>query len=181
MGKMRRAAMFIMCMLLLAGCKYETVEEAIRKDIPFNIKQIIHKEKTKDGWVVFYTTEQKDGRKQFEALAVAYIKGGKKDGWENAGHNHWTYYENDFMILYADAFHIYRKNGKLEERIPVIFGKIANPGVKTIEAAGTDGKFKKIEIIQKGKDRYYYAIGDYKQVRALGADGKELNRQGKKQ
>lgn len=179
--RLRHGIILAICVLLLAACKYQTAEEAIQKDIPFNIKKMVHKEKTKDGWLVFYTTRQKDGADKFDALAVAYIKGSKEDGWENAGHNHWTYYKNDFMVLYADVFHTYQENGKIEEKIPVIFGEIVNPKIQSIEAAGADGKFTAIKIIEKEKHRYYYSIGDYKQVRALDADGKELDRQGEKQ
>jgi hypothetical protein len=181
MGKMRQTAIIAMCMLLLSACAYQTAGEAIQNDIPFNIKQIVHKEKVKNGWLVFYTTEQKDGGSKFEALAVAYIEGSKKAGWENAGHNHWTYYKNDFMILYGDVFHTYRENGKLDAKIPVIFGKILNPDIQSVEAAGADGKFTQINILEKENERYYYAIGEYKEVRALAADGKEIDRQGEKQ
>lgn len=180
MGKLRQAAIFAISLLLLSACTYQTAEEAIQNDIPFNIKQIVHKEKVDGGWLVFYTTEQKDGAKKAEALAVAYISGNKEEGWENKGHNHWTYYKNDYMILYADVFHTYRENGELDERIPVLFGKILNPDIKSIEAAGTDGKFTKLEITEKNQQRFYYAIGDYTEVKALGADGKELDRQGDK-
>lgn len=181
MGKLRRAAIMAMCVLLLSACTYKTAEEAIQKDIPFNIKQIVHKEKVKDGWLVFYTTQQKDGANKFDALAVAYIKGSNKAGWENAGHNHWTYYKNDYMILYAEVFNTYHENGTVDMKIPVVFGKIVNPDIQTVEAAGADGKFTKINIIKKENERYYYAIGEYKEVRALGADGKEMDRQGDKQ
>ncbi|HAQ06378.1 MAG TPA: hypothetical protein DCR24_02160 [Bacillus bacterium] len=181
MGKLRRAAILAICMLLLSACAYKTAGEAIQNDIPFNIKQIVQKEEVKDGWLVFYTTEQQEGSSKFEALAVAYIEGSEKEGWENAGHNHWTYYKNDFMILYSDVFHTYHENGTLDSKIPVIFGKIVNPEIKSVEVAGDDGKFTKIEIIEKEKERYYYAIGEYKQVRALAADGKEIDRQGEKQ
>lgn len=181
MGRLRRAAIMAICVLLLSACTYQTAGEAIQNDIPFNIKQIVHKENTKDGLLIFYTTEQKDGTNKFEALAAAFIKGSEKAGWKNAGHNHWTYYKNDFMILYADVFHTYKENGELEHKIPVIFGKIVNPDIQSIEAAGADGKFKRIDIIKKGNERYYYSIGEFKEVRALGADGKEMDRQGEKQ
>jgi hypothetical protein len=181
MENLRRAAIIAMCMIVLSACAYKTAGEAIQNDIPFNIKQIVHKEEVKDGWLIFYTTEQKEGSNTFEALAVAYIKGSEKEGWENVGHNHWTYYKNDFMILYVDTFHTYNTNGKLDTKVPVIFGKIINPDIKTIEAAGADGKFIKIEIFEKENERYYYAIGDYKEVRALNGDGKEIDRQGEKQ
>ncbi|CAM3988279.1 hypothetical protein [Mesobacillus thioparans] len=181
MGRLWKAAIIIMCTFVLSACAYKTAGEAIQNDIPFNIKHIIHKEEVKDGWLVFYTTEQKEGSKKFDALAVAYIKGSEKEGWENAGHNHWTYYKNDFMLLYVDAFTVFKEDGNVDVKIPVIFGKVLSPDIKTIEAAGPDGKFNKIEIIEKEKERYYYAIGDYKEVRALNAEGKEIDRQGEKQ
>ncbi|MBT2677621.1 hypothetical protein J7E38_01335 [Bacillus sp. ISL-35] len=181
MGRLWKAAIILMCTFVLSACAYKTAGEAIQNDIPFNIKQIIHKEEVEDGWLVFYTTEQKEGSKTFDALAVAYIKGSEKEGWENAGHNHWTYYKNDFMLLYVDDFTVFKEDGNLDVTIPVIFGKVLNPDIKAIEAAGPDGKFTKIEIIEKENERYYYAIGDYKEVRALNAEGKEIDRQGEKQ
>jgi hypothetical protein len=181
MRRLWKAAMIMICTFVLSACAYKTAGEAIENDIPFNIKQIIHKEEVDDGWLLFYTTEQKEGSKTFDALAVAYIKGSEKEGWENAGHNHWTYYKNDFMLLYVDAFTVFKEDGNLEVKIPVIFGKVLNPDIKAIEAAGPDGKFTKIEIVEKENERYYYAIGDYKEVRALNAEGKEIDRQGEKQ
>lgn len=85
------------------------------------------------------------------------------------------------MLLYVDAFTVFKEDGNLDVKIPVIFGKVLNPDIKAIEAAGPDGKFTKIEIVEKENERYYYAIGDYKEVRALNAEGKEIDRQGEKQ
>ncbi|RSD27334.1 hypothetical protein [Mesobacillus subterraneus] len=181
MAKLWKAAIMGMCIIVLSACSYKTAGEAIKNDIPFNIKQVIHEEKVDKGKLVFYTTEQKEGSRTFDALAVAYIEGSDKEGWKNAGHNHWTYYKNDFMILYVDTFTTFKEDGKLDVKIPVIFGKVISPNIKAIEAAGPDGKFTNIEIFEKENERYYYGIGEYKEVRALDAEGKEIDRQGQKQ
>ncbi|MEI2358224.1 hypothetical protein [Mesobacillus zeae] len=180
MGILKRAAMLAVCVLLLAACQYDTLDEAIEKSIPFNMKNIIHTEKTKEGSVVLYTTIQKGESGEVEALAAAYLEGNGKEGWKNAGHNHWTYYKNKYMMQYSEAFYIYSPEGKLKEKVPVIFGKINSPKIAKVEAAGKDGAFKKAYIVKKGKDRYYYIFGDYKIARGLDGGGKELSRQGKR-
>ncbi|PLR99829.1 hypothetical protein [Bacillus sp. T33-2] len=181
MGKVRFAAILAFSLLLLAACNYASLDEAIQKDIPFNIKQIVHKEKVEKGTIVFYTTRQKDGSEKFDALAAAFLTGNDKGGWENAGHNHWVYYKHEFMTQYADVFHLYTPKGKLEANIPVIFGRINSADITAVEVAGADQQFTKATIIEKGKQRYYYAVGDYKIARGLSKDGTELSRQGELQ
>lgn len=178
MGKAGRAIILLICMLL-AACKYETLDKAVEKDIPFNIQQIVHMEKLKEGTLVLYTTKQKDGAARVDALAAAFIEGNSKEGWENVGHNHWVYDKNAYLMQYADSFHVYNSEGKLKVKVPVLFGKINSPKITKVEVAGADKKFTEAKIIKKGKDRYYYAIGDYQIARGLAKDGKELNRQGK--
>lgn len=178
MGRFWRLAVLLFIIMLLAACQYETLEEAIEKDIPFNVQKVVHKENIKDGTIVFYTTKQADGSDHFEALAAAFIKKNNK-GWENAGHNHWKYEKNDQMMVYADTFYIYSSKGKLEARIPFIFGRIYSPDLKTVEAAGEDNKFIPVKTILHEKDRFFYMIGDYSIVRGLAGDGKEIIRQKK--
>lgn len=179
MGKVGRAIMLAMCMLLLAACRYETLDQAIEEGIPFNIQQMVHMEKLKEGTLVLYTTKQKDGAERVDALGAAFIEGNSKDGWENVGHNHWIYEKNDFMMQYKDVFHVYSPDGKLEVKVPFLFGKINSPKITKVEVAKSDKKFSEAKVIKKGKERYYYAIGDYQFARGLAKDGKELNRQGK--
>lgn len=85
MGKLWRQAILILCMLVLSACAYKTAGEAIQNDIPFNIKQTVHKEKVEDGWLIFYTTEQKDGSNTFDALAAAISKAAKKKAGKMRG------------------------------------------------------------------------------------------------
>ncbi|WP_083413088.1 hypothetical protein [Bacillus massilinigeriensis] len=180
MSILKRTAMLAMAVLLLAGCQYDTLKEAVSKDIPFNKKAIIHTEKKKNGAVVLYTTEQKYNDEKVEALAAAYLSGNEKEGWENTGHNHWIYYENKYMMQYSETFNIYSPEGKLTEKVPVVFGRINSSKVISVEVSESGEKFRKAVIVKKGKNRYYYIFGDYKIARGLDKNGKEISRQGKR-
>jgi hypothetical protein len=163
--------------LLLSACSTKTMGQAIDEEIPFNVKEILHKEKVKDGIILLYTTHQKNGQGEFDAMAAAYLKGSDKNGWKNEGHNHWEHYENEHMTVYTDDFYDYDKEGKLESRIPIIFGEIHNQDIQKVEVAGQDEKFEEAAIIEKESGRYYFKRGEFHTARGLSVDGKEILKQ----
>ncbi|WP_232233834.1 hypothetical protein [Bacillus sp. J33] len=163
--------------MLLSACSTQTMGQAIDGDIPFNVKEILHKEKVKGGVILLYTTHQKTGQGEFDAMAAAYLKGSDKNGWKNEGHNHWEHYENEHMTVYTDAFYDYDKEGNLENRLPIIFGEIHNKDIKKVEVAEKDEKFEEAVLIEKESKRYYFKMGDFNIARGLSADGKEILKQ----
>ncbi|KON87147.1 hypothetical protein AF332_10195 [Sporosarcina globispora] len=166
--------LLLAAILILSGCSTSTMGQAIDDGIPFNVKEILHKEKVKDGVILLYLTKQDDGQNEVEAMAAAYLKGSDKNGWKNEGHNHWEHYENEHMTVYTDTFYDYDKEGKLENRIPLIFGEIQNGDIQKVEVAGKEEKFEEAAIIKKENKRYYFKIGDFHTARGLSADGKEI-------
>ncbi|GLB58086.1 hypothetical protein [Cytobacillus sp. NCCP-133] len=174
MRKKKIAFLLAASILLLSACSTQTMGQAIDEDIPFNVKGILHKEKVKEGIILLYTTHQKNGQGEFDAMAAAYLKGSDKNGWKNEGHNHWEHYENEHMTVYADEFYDYNKEGNLDNRIPIIFGEIHNQEIEKVEVAGKEEKFEEAAIIEKESKRYYFKMGDYHTARGLSADGKEI-------
>lgn len=170
---MRRKRMvgllFVAC--LLTACKPQTLDEAIERDIPFNIVKIIHTEKVENGEIIFYITEQMHESEPIEALAVAFIKKDEKLGWRNVGNNHWDYRENSNMSTYTNTFYVYDKKGNLENRIPLIFGKIENKGIQSVLVAEKDGPFTEAELIHADGVRYFMKIGDYLLAKGLDVQG----------
>lgn len=160
--------------LMLSGCSTATMGQAIDDGIPFNVKEVLHKEKVKDGVILLYLTQQNDEQNEVEAMAAAYLKGSDKKGWKNEGHNHWEYYENEHMTVYKDTFYDYDKEGKLENRLPIIFGEIQSGDIKKVEVAGKEEKFEEAAIIKKENKRYYFKMGDFHTARGLSAEGKEI-------
>ncbi|MFE4522678.1 hypothetical protein ACFRCQ_11070 [Cytobacillus firmus] len=160
--------------IILSGCSTATMGQAIDDGIPFNVKEVLHKEKVKDGVILLYLTQQNDGQNEVEAMAAAYLKGSDKKGWKNEGHNHWEHYENEHMTVYSDTFYDYDKEGNLENRLPIIFGEIQSGDIKKVEVAGKEEKFEEAAIINKENKRYFFKMGDFHTARGLSADGKEI-------
>lgn len=156
----------LLLVVLLAACKSESLEEAIQKDIPFNVKQVIYTEKVKGGEIILYITEQQVENEPIEALAIALMKEDEK-GWENAGNNHWDYRENPNMTVYLNTFYDYDKRGSLLQRIPVIFGKIHNNSIQTVQVAGQDSQYENAKLIYKDGDRYFIKLGEYRLAKGL--------------
>ncbi len=167
-------ALLMMCALLLVACRPVPMNKVIKEDIPFNVQEVIHTEKVKDGVILLYATRQKNKHGEFDAITVAFLKGNDEDGWENAGHNHWEHEENELLTTYTDVFYDYDHKGNLENRIPVIYGKIESKDIKSVEVSGKDEKLEKSHIIEKGSGRYFFKLGDYEIARGLSSDGKAM-------
>lgn len=169
-------AMMMTATFLLSACTAEPMSKVIEKDIPFNVKEIIHKEKVKDGVILLYVTEQKDKRGQFDAVTVAFLKGNDQEGWENAGHNHWEHEENEPITVYTDVFYDYDRNGRIQNRLPVIYGKVEDQQIDKVEVFGEIEGVDKARIIQKESGRYYMKVGDYTAARGILNEGGGMGR-----
>lgn len=167
---------FVVCLFLLTGCKYDTLEEAIKKDIPFNVASVIHIEKVKDGAVVLYTTEQEQNFHIIETVAVAFVSGNDKNGWENIGNNHWEYEGNQDFSVYTNTFYKYDKKGKLEQKIPVVYGMVQSEAIETIQfqATGKNQKYEDIDIIKKNGKRYFIKLDSYQKSMGITKEGKKI-------
>lgn len=169
--KFRRIVSLLVTVLILAACSRATMDQVIKDDIPFNVKEIIHKERVKDGVVLLYVTNQKNKQGSFDAVTVAFLKGSNKDGWENAGHNHWDHKDDEWITVYKDAFYDYTQKGVLQNRLPVIYGKIESDDVQSIIVFGEDGKLEKAPIIEGEGGRYFIKIGDYEAAKGIKKTG----------
>ncbi|MFB6465915.1 hypothetical protein ACE38V_03740 [Cytobacillus sp. Hz8] len=165
---------WLICLFfLLTGCKYDTVEEAIKKDIPFNIIEVIHIERVQSGVIVLYTTKQKNHFQPIEALAVAFINGSDKTGWENLGNNHWGYNnEHQDFSIYPNTFYKFDKKGNIKQEIPVVYGVIKNPAIKSVQVLGKERKYEDAQMIEKNKIRYFFRLDTYEKSRGVTEEGK---------
>ena len=158
---------------LLSACRAVPMNQVIKEDIPFNVKEVIHTEKVKDGVILLYVTRQKNEKKEeFDAVTVAFLKGNNRNGWENAGHNHWDYHKEEQMNVFKDVFYDYNGKGDLETRIPVIYGKIEDSKINIVEMAGNVG-MERAYVIKTESGRYFFKVGDYEFVRGLTGNEKE--------
>lgn len=167
-------AVLLTVMLLLTACRAVPMNQVIEEDIPFNVKEVIHTEKVKDGVILLYVTRQKNEKKEeFDAVTVAFLKGNDRDGWENAGHNHWGYDEDELLTVFKNVFYEYNGNGDLENRIPVIYGKIEDSSINSIEVIGNEG-LERAQMIKKDSGRYFFKVGDYETARGLSGSENEI-------
>lgn len=170
----------ILIVIILTACQSsETLGEAIQSDIPFNVAKVIHTEKVEDGEVILYITEQKKGNEPINGLAVAFMKK-EEEGWYNAGNNHWDYKENPNMTVYLNTFYDYDKKGNLIQKIPVIFGKIENKSIQTVQVARQDGKYENAKLIYQDGEQYFIKLGEYFIAEGLNSKREVVERYEKK-
>ncbi|WP_231734785.1 hypothetical protein [Bacillus sp. FJAT-29937] len=165
--KLKWIASLLFAVLLLTACSGATMDRVIEKDIPFNVKGVVHKEKVKDGAILLYVTKQKSNGEPVDAATVAFLKGNNRGGWENAGHNHWEHEENGWMTVYKDVFYEYDHKGNMENRLPVIYGKIEHEDIQSVFVFGENGQLENAPIFEKEGERYYIKLGDYETARGI--------------
>lgn len=162
--------------------KYDTLEEALRKGVPYQIKDVIHTDKVNEMTIVMYITEpdkEEFPLANFNALAVAFFNGNNQEGWDHVGPNGWDHTENDNMTVYFEYHRDHDREGNLKNDIFVVYGEINNPIIDTVETRGhNEANFNTAKIINKNGKRYYYTTGRELIVRGLTKDGEIIDQQG---
>jgi len=172
--KVKKVMVVVVSVWLLTACMPLGLEEAIQKEIPFNIARVLHKEEVPGGVVILYTTKQESKLGEFKTITAAFLKGDDQSGWSNAGNNHWDYYEHEQFTTYKKAFYDYDTKGELENKISLLLGRIENEKIKKIEVAGKE--YEEAKVIEVDGERYYYQFGEYSKVRGLSENGKVVYR-----
>ncbi|SDJ15957.1 hypothetical protein [Salimicrobium halophilum] len=156
--------------------RYDSVQEAIEKEIDNDINEVIHTEQRDGVNVVMYTIDPEVDNlpeADFEALAIAFLKGNDENGWKNLGSGGWTHYDNENMRVYVEPLRIH------EHHFHVVFGEINNPAIAVIETKADDEKsFEKAGIITHRGERYYFQPKLEPIVRGLAENGDIVDRQG---
>lgn len=85
-------SIILVLIFLLTGCNYATLEEAIKKDIPYEVIEVLYTEKMDedDLAIVLYTTKaegEEVSHIKGPVLGVAIFEGNNEDGWKNGGPN----------------------------------------------------------------------------------------------
>ncbi|MDW7649757.1 MAG: hypothetical protein SCK29_01285 [Bacillota bacterium] len=178
---------FLALLFLLAqgSCKlnsrYKTLDEAIAKDMPYEVKEIIHIEKLPDHAIVLYRTPvELPNVSGVDTIAVAFMYGNDEIGWKNDGPKGWSHYENNDMTLFIEtaAYSYEYEDDEVRDRIQVVFGQMHNTDIKKVKVAGTDKDYVDTDIIQTVSGRYYFKVGKYQIVQGLSEDGEVLHQQG---
>jgi hypothetical protein len=162
--------------------KYDSFEEVLEKGIPYKVKDVIHTHNVDGITVLMYTTvpnKEEFSFVNYDALAVAFLEGNDRDGWENVGPNGWSHYENNSMTVYYENYRKHDNKGDLLIHIPVTFGEINNANIQRVETKAKNVEdFVEVDIIESNGERYYIDIGYHKVVRGLSKDGQVIDRQG---
>lgn len=156
--------------------KYDSLDEAIEKGIPYDVNSIIHIQEAHGTTAVMFAAkpdEEGFPHADFEGLGAVFFEGSDEEGWEKVGGNSWTHSENNMFTFYNESFL------KEHESVFVVFGKITNPDILTIETkAKKDTSFDEAEIINKNGQRYYFQVGRESIVRGLSRSGDVIYEQG---
>lgn len=162
--------------------KYDSLEEAVEKGIPYKVKDVVHTQNVDGVTVVMYTTEPDREvlpYANYDALAVAFFEGNDENGWVNIGPNGWNHYENDNMTVYVEILRDHDSEGNLKHHLPVVYGEINNAVITKVETKSKqETEFEAAEMITYKGKRYYFQVGDEFIVRGLSKEGEVIDRQG---
>ncbi|EDL66393.1 hypothetical protein [Bacillus sp. SG-1] len=166
--------------------KYDSLQEAIEKGIPYDVENVIHTHHYDGITVLLYTTlpDKKDFPfADYEALAVAFFKGDDESGWENVGVHGWEHYENDNFTIYDQHLIVDDSEGNNLHKFHVVFGELTNPKIAKVETKASAGSagltvFNPAKIVSHKGNRYYLKIGEETIVRGLSENGEVIDRQG---
>ena len=176
---MRFLLMIVSLGILLAGCGYETLDEAIAKDLPYEVEDVLLIKEINGVSIVLYTTlpdQEEMPHINGPVLARAYFKKNDRGKWENTGGNGWEHLENNQFTVYNDFYTETDQNGNEVIDIPTITGEINNLEITSIETLSLGEKvYKKATIVDKGGLRYYLAVGRINAVKGLSEDGKVID------
>jgi hypothetical protein len=175
MRNLRWYVVSCIAILICTGCSYDTLEEAIEKGIPYDAKEVIHKEMLDDVAIVLYTTEPRTKKWAYvnkRMLAVAFFEKDESGNWRNVGSNGWDYYEDKVMNVYFQEYHAYDYYGNKIKDIDVVYGEINSNKIRVVDAAAENQKkFHKLPIIETESGRYIFYVGKKDIVRAISKNG----------
>ncbi|MCA1064855.1 hypothetical protein QTG56_24925 (plasmid) [Rossellomorea sp. AcN35-11] len=165
--------------------KYGSLEEAIAKTVPYDVKDIIYTDVYEGVTIVLYsaTPDQEEVPHLDRVEGVAFYTGNDKEGWRNIGSHGWFHYENNNMTVYDDRLRHHDSQGKTIYEFHVVFGEINNPDIVKVETKafseveGSDS-FTPAKIINHSTGRFYFKVGEETTVRGLSENGEVIVRQG---
>nr|WP_263323448.1 hypothetical protein [Neobacillus sp. Marseille-Q6967] len=178
--KNRIILLVISFMFLLTGCKYSTLDEAIKKGIPYKVHEVVHIQKEKGVTAVLYTAipDKKETPHITEpVLGVAFFKGNDEEGWENVGPNGWTHMEGEPFTMYQDFYREFDEDGNQTLELHVIFGEITNREVTRIQTLerGSEDQYKDAAVVDADSGRYYLTFGRTSGIRGLSEAGEVIH------
>lgn len=192
-GKIARTMLYgFVFLLIVLGCliiftekgdrRYDTLDEAIDKGLPHDVKDVIHIRKVEDVTAVMYTFEP-DRRElpnaDFDYLAVSFFKGNDRDGWKNVGPVRGGHYENDNLTLFFNDLHEIDSEGNTVRDLYIVFGEIHNGEIVKVETRAHDeAELEEADILVHEGKRYYIQEGRELIVRGVAADGTVIDQQG---
>lgn len=142
--------------------KRDHLQEAMEKETPYKVNDIIHTEQYDNVTIVMYQIEPNHDEfpaNHFEAIAIAFFKGSDQLDWENIGYHGWTHYENDNMTVNHEPLRKYDHKGNKLHAFFVVFGEVNNPEITKVEVKTKEEEsFKEAEIIRHRGNRYYFQI-----------------------
>lgn len=176
---MRFLLMIVSLGILLAGCGYKTLDEAIAKALPYEVEDVLLVKEINGVSIVLYTTipdQEEMPHIKGPVLGRAYFKNNDRGTWENTGGNGWEHQDNNQFTVYHDFYTEIDNNGNEVIDIPTIAGEINNPEITSIETLSLgEEQYKKATVVEKDGRRYYLAIGQINAVKGLSEDGKVID------
>jgi hypothetical protein len=173
--------LLLICLcIILSGCHYSTLNEAIQKDTSYKVNNVLHIEKLEDISLVLYDTLPNQEEFPYltkPVLGVAFFEESDEDGWKNIGPNGWQHQEDDYFTTYSDFFKKYDNEGNLIADLHVVFGEINNQEITKIVTLeqGDQKKARDAVVIETDYARYYLATGQITNMKGLSKKGEIIH------
>ncbi|MFM1652118.1 hypothetical protein ACI7RC_08445 [Brevibacillus sp. B_LB10_24] len=162
---MKRAGLvlvFVFALMIGTACKPKTIEQAMERDVPFQVNKLIKQIQLEGNKrLVFYTLNAEVnygdiGRKIDDILNAAIFKGNPEEGWEFLGAKGWNHYTDDDMEVYDSTIH-YQENQETKD-IAVMFGRIHNPDIATVDVGNEETGYIQANLFEADGIRYFYRV-----------------------
>lgn len=168
--------MLIIILSVLIGCntKYDTLDQAIKEEVSYNIEDVIYVENVQnDRNVVLFLTQPKD--RPFKALGTALFVGRDNSKWEYvSGSGQWEYSSNENLEVYYRTYSLDDNVSKIE----LTYGRINNQDIESLQVANEDKEYTEVNIIETTTGRYFLKLGDYQYIRSFAEDAQIISTYG---
>lgn len=193
-GRIARTILFgFIVLLVTAGClivfseseadrRYGSLEEAIEKGLPWDVKDVIHVREIEDVTAVLYAFETDNGQiphADRDFLGVAFFEGGDREGWKPVGLAGGAQTRHGNMTVHFERLGEHYRSGNFKRSLYVAFGEINNREIVKVETRAQDEEaFEEADIIEHEGRRFWFQEGPELIARGLSGDGTVIEQQG---
>ncbi|MBM7572353.1 hypothetical protein [Aquibacillus albus] len=165
--------LLILFVFILIGCNNESPKEAINNGWSgeIEVNDIVSKQKTSDGTIVYFNAQDVDESDKFERLGIALVTSQSDTSWELIDSKISSITDESFSVRHK-ILRFKTDEGNVKE-IPIAFGKLVDENISTVTAEVND-EVKEMEIITTDLSRYFYQVNAWGPIKGLDEKGEVI-------